>query len=66
MIVFTVNFKGAKTVDKASNTPTCKEVLNALSQALEVHQNIDVITLTANGEPTLYPYLDELQMASLR
>lgn len=40
--------------------PTCKEVLDALSQALETHQNIDVITLTANGEPTLYPYLDEL------
>ena len=25
-----------------------------------LHQNIDVITLTANGEPTLYPYLEEL------
>ena len=35
-------------------------MLTALSQALEVHQNIDVITLTANGEPTLYPYLNEL------
>ena len=52
--------KGSKSVDKASNTPTCKEVLDALTKALEVHKNIDVITLTANGEPTLYPYLDDL------
>ena len=34
--------------------------MTALSQALEVHHNIDVITLTANGEPTLYPYLNDL------
>lgn len=25
-----------------------------------MHQNIDVITLTANGEPTLYPHLNDL------
>ncbi len=25
-----------------------------------LHDNIDVITITANGEPTLYPYLNEL------
>ena len=37
-----------------------KEVLNALSEALLKHQNLDVITLTANGEPTLYPDLDVL------
>lgn len=52
--------KGAKTVEKAVNTPTCKEVLDALQEALQKHKNIDVITLTANGEPTLYPHLDEL------
>lgn len=35
-------------------------ILNDLTIALKAHPNIDVITLTANGEPTMYPYLDEL------
>ncbi|MDD3462787.1 MAG: radical SAM protein [Sulfurospirillaceae bacterium] len=52
--------KGAKTVTKAQDTPTCKEVLNAIENALKEYKNIDVLTLTANGEPTLYPELDEL------
>jgi len=36
--------------------------VDAIIDALKTHLNdtIDVITLTANGEPTLYPYLDEL------
>lgn len=52
--------KGAKTVDKASDVPSVTEVLNALNEALLKHHNLDVITLTANGEPTLYPELDAL------
>jgi wyosine [tRNA(Phe)-imidazoG37] synthetase (radical SAM superfamily) len=35
-------------------------IINELKAALIVHPNIDSITLTANGEPTMYPYLDEL------
>lgn len=35
-------------------------VLSDLQHALTQHPNIDVITLTANGEPTMYPYLNEL------
>ncbi|HEX5711483.1 MAG TPA: radical SAM protein [Sulfuricurvum sp.] len=35
-------------------------ILTDLTQALTQHPNIDVITLTANGEPTMYPHLDEL------
>jgi wyosine [tRNA(Phe)-imidazoG37] synthetase (radical SAM superfamily) len=35
-------------------------ILSDLAAALKSHPNIDVITLTANGEPTMYPYLDEL------
>ena len=31
-----------------------------LSAALKLHPHIDVITLTANGEPTLYPHLEQL------
>ena len=52
--------KGAKTVNKATNTPTVKEVIAALKMALPTQKNLDVITLTANGEPTLYPDLDTL------
>jgi wyosine [tRNA(Phe)-imidazoG37] synthetase (radical SAM superfamily) len=36
------------------------EVVDAIKQALKVHNDIDFITLTANGEPTLYPHLSEL------
>jgi len=37
-----------------------REVVDAIKQALKVHEDIDFITLTANGEPTLYPHLHEL------
>ncbi len=52
--------KGAKTVDKMSEIVSVKEVMDALKSALKRHKEVDVITITANGEPTLYPYLDEL------
>jgi wyosine [tRNA(Phe)-imidazoG37] synthetase (radical SAM superfamily) len=35
-------------------------IINDLKEALQSHPTIDVITLTANGEPTMYPYLNEL------
>jgi wyosine [tRNA(Phe)-imidazoG37] synthetase (radical SAM superfamily) len=37
-----------------------EEISNALKKALHEHGDIDFITLTANGEPTLYPHLSEL------
>jgi wyosine [tRNA(Phe)-imidazoG37] synthetase (radical SAM superfamily) len=52
--------KPAKTVDSYSDILSVKDIITALKNALRKHQNIDVITLTANGEPTLYPYLNEL------
>jgi wyosine [tRNA(Phe)-imidazoG37] synthetase (radical SAM superfamily) len=52
--------KGAKTVEKASDTPSVELILEALKEALGKYQEIDVITLTANGEPTLYPHLRQL------
>ena len=52
--------KGAKPVSKINNPPSVKDIINAVKQELTKNPNIDVITLTANGEPTLYPYLDEL------
>ena len=52
--------KGAKTVAFASDTPLVENIIQQLQEALVKHQHIDVITLTANGEPTLYPDLDIL------
>lgn len=52
--------KGAKPVDTIQNPPSVKEVVSSVQEALKKHKDIDVITLTANGEPTLYPYIKEL------
>jgi len=46
------------TVDKQTNTVEVSKIINDLKSHL--NSKIDVITLTANGEPTLYPYLDTL------
>jgi len=50
----------AFTVEKQQQSLRVSEIITALSTALQEHKNIDVITITANGEPTLYPNLDEL------
>jgi wyosine [tRNA(Phe)-imidazoG37] synthetase (radical SAM superfamily) len=52
--------KGAKSVQEAQDTPSVELILEALEEALAKHQEIDVVTLTANGEPTLYPDLGAL------
>ena len=46
------------TVDAQNDVLEVKEIIKELK--LHLNQNIDVITLTANGEPTLYPHLSEL------
>lgn len=46
------------TVDSQNNTVEVKKIINELK--LHLNDKIDVITLTANGEPTLYPFLEEL------
>jgi len=50
----------AATVDLQSETPAVAEIITDLKKALQEHDNIDEITLTANGEPTLYPHLKVL------
>jgi wyosine [tRNA(Phe)-imidazoG37] synthetase (radical SAM superfamily) len=52
--------KGAKTVDTMQNPPLVKEIMDEITTALRKFPDIDVITITANGEPTLYPHLKEL------
>ncbi|MGE0738348.1 radical SAM protein [Sulfurimonas sp.] len=46
------------TTDKQANIVEVATIINELREHL--NDKIDVITITANGEPTLYPYLDEL------
>ena len=48
----------ASTVDKQTYIVEVSKIINELKQHLD--DKVDVITITANGEPTLYPYLDEL------
>jgi wyosine [tRNA(Phe)-imidazoG37] synthetase (radical SAM superfamily) len=52
--------KPAKTVDKMNSYPSVDEVLEAIENSFKKYPRIDMITITANGEPTLYPKLDEL------
>lgn len=40
--------------------PSVEEIATEVSSALLKHSDVDFITLTANGEPTLYPKLSEL------
>jgi len=46
------------TVDSQNKTIEVQAIIQELKSHLNAE--IDVITLTANGEPTLYPYLNEL------
>ncbi|MFA6191379.1 MAG: radical SAM protein [Sulfurimonas sp.] len=46
------------TVDKQTDIVSVKTIIDELQTHLD--ERIDVITLTANGEPTLYPHLNEL------
>lgn len=50
----------AKTMGAYEDVISVKEIVSALRVALKTHQDIDALTVTANGEPTLYPYLSEL------
>lgn len=52
--------EGAKTVNSMDEYPSVEEIINEIKNSFASHPKIDVITLTANGEPTLYPYLNEL------
>lgn len=43
-----------------TNPPKVENIIKDVKRALASHPNSEVITITANGEPTLYPYLNEL------
>jgi len=48
------------TMSKQTHSINVKEYIDAVKIALEKNPEIEVITLTANGEPTLYPELSKL------
>ena len=50
----------APIMDAYVDVVSVEEIATAIKKALQEHKDIDFITLTANGEPTLYPYLGEL------
>ncbi len=50
----------AKTMTGQEEVLSVGQIVEAVKKGLQEHQDIDVLTVTANGEPTLYPYLNEL------
>ena len=49
----------AKPVDIYDNPPSVDEIFKEVKNAVDEFE-FDVLTITSNGEPTLYPYLNEL------
>lgn len=52
--------EGSKTVEKMDTYPSVDEIITAIKENFKKHPKIDVLTITCNGEPTLYPKLKEL------
>lgn len=50
----------AKPVSSIDGSPLPDAYIKAILDGLEQYPKTEFITLTANGEPTLYPYLNEL------
>ena len=50
----------AKTMEAQEEVLSVSQIVEAVREGLAEHGDIDVLTITANGEPTLYPYLGEL------
>ena len=53
----------AKTMEGQEEVLSVETIVSAIEEALHTHQEIDFLTITANGEPTLYPHLLELMDA---
>jgi len=50
----------AKPMESYEEVLPVSAVIDAVREGLRTHPDIDVLTVTANGEPTLYPHLEEL------
>ena len=53
---------GKRAIDTMTEVLSVESILNEIELALKKFSNIDSITITANGEPTMYPYLYELML----
>ena len=51
---------GAKTMQEQKISHKPDIILDEISTTLKNTPKIDVLTITANGEPTIYPFVDEL------
>ena len=54
--------KGKKAQDSMQEILEVEGILEAIKEGLKQFKNIQSLTITANGEPTLYPYLYELML----
>lgn len=54
--------EGKKAQDSMEVTLEVEEILREIKQGLENFPDVESLTITANGEPTLYPYLYELML----
>ncbi|MDE5591688.1 MAG: radical SAM protein [Helicobacter sp.] len=54
--------EGKKAQDSMLEVLSVNEILAAIAQSLKKYPNIQSLSITANGEPTLYPYLYELML----
>ncbi|EGK8022531.1 radical SAM protein [Campylobacter lari] len=52
--------QAAKPVEKSLVYPKIQDILEQVKQALSSNVKFEFLTLTANGEPSLYPHLKEL------
>ncbi len=52
--------KASSVVTTQDSVVEVDRVLSEIEKALSQHKDIDYLTITANGEPTIYPYLDDL------
>ncbi|NPA03748.1 MAG: radical SAM protein [Epsilonproteobacteria bacterium] len=51
---------GGKPTPSIPNPPSVKEIIAEVKKGLKRFSEVEVLTVTANGEPTLYPHLLEL------
>ncbi|HEC1794410.1 TPA: radical SAM protein [Campylobacter lari] len=52
--------QAAKPIEKSLIYPKIQDILEQVKQALSSNVKFEFLTLTANGEPSLYPHLKEL------
>ena len=52
--------ESSKSTNRIKNPPIIKDIIKEVENSIENSDNIDVITITSNGEPTLFENLDIL------